>query len=103
MSQASYLLLAVLALPLMGALLVMFVPAGEKGLARGIGLGVSILTFLVSLALLGPFDGRIATTQLVFDKEKLLSVFDTTVKAGTDPVRTQRGRLSVASEPPPAK
>ncbi|HUS67095.1 MAG TPA: NADH-quinone oxidoreductase subunit M [Kofleriaceae bacterium] len=69
MSQASYLLLAVLALPLMGAVLVMFVPAGEKGLARGIGLGVSLLTFLVSLALLGPFDGRIATTQLVFDKE----------------------------------
>src|SRR5215471_6718593 len=41
--------------------------------------------------------------QMVFDKEKLLSVFDTTTKAGTDPVRTQAGKLSVASEPPPAK
>jgi NADH-quinone oxidoreductase subunit I len=39
--------------------------------------------------------------QMVFDKEKLLSVFDTTTKAGTDPVRTQAGRLSVASEAPP--
>ena len=39
--------------------------------------------------------------QMVFDKEKLLSVFDMTTKAGTDPVRTQAGRLSVASEAPP--
>ena len=40
--------------------------------------------------------------QLVFDKEKLLSVFDTTTKAGTDPVRTQAGRLGPASEAPPS-
>src|SRR5690242_8864013 len=39
--------------------------------------------------------------QMIFDKEKLLSVFDTTTKAGTDPVRTQAGALSVASEAPP--
>ena len=39
--------------------------------------------------------------QMVFDKEKLLSVFDITTKAGTDPVRTQSGHLSVASEAPP--
>jgi NADH-quinone oxidoreductase subunit I len=38
--------------------------------------------------------------QLVFDKEKLLSVFDTTTKAGTDPVRTRSGPLGPASEPP---
>ncbi len=36
--------------------------------------------------------------EMMFDKEKLLSVFDETVKAGTDPVRTHRGKLSVASE-----
>ena len=60
MSQASYLLLATLILPLIGAILVLFVPQGERDLARGIGLGVSILTFLVSLAILGPFDGRIS-------------------------------------------
>ena len=39
--------------------------------------------------------------QMVFDKEKLLSVFDTTTKAGTDPVRTQAGNLGPASEAPP--
>ena len=36
---------------------------------------------------------------MMFDKEKLLSVFDQTVKLGTDPVRTRGGRLSVAAEP----
>ena len=39
--------------------------------------------------------------QMMFDKEKLLSVFDQTTAAGTDPVRTQPGRLSVAAEGPP--
>jgi NADH-quinone oxidoreductase subunit I len=37
--------------------------------------------------------------EMMFDKEKLLSVFDQTVQAGTDPIRTRRGRLSIASEP----
>lgn len=37
--------------------------------------------------------------EMMFDKEKLLSVFDQTVKMGTDPVRTRSGRLGVASEP----
>jgi NADH-quinone oxidoreductase subunit I len=36
--------------------------------------------------------------EMMFDKEKLLSVFDRTVAAGTDPVRTHRGRLGPASE-----
>lgn len=36
--------------------------------------------------------------EMLFDKEKLLSVFDYTTKAGTDPIRTHRGRLGVASE-----
>jgi NADH-quinone oxidoreductase subunit I len=39
--------------------------------------------------------------EMMFDKEKLLSVFDRTVAAGTDPVRTRGGRLGVASELPP--
>jgi NADH-quinone oxidoreductase subunit I len=38
--------------------------------------------------------------QMMFDKEKLLSVFDTTVAAGTDPIRTRSGKLSVAAELP---
>ena len=39
--------------------------------------------------------------QMVFDKEKLLSVFDMTTAAGTDPVRTGAGPLGPASEVPP--
>lgn len=39
--------------------------------------------------------------EMMYDKEKLLSVFDQTVKMGTDPVRTRAGRLGVASELPP--
>jgi len=38
--------------------------------------------------------------EMMFDKEKLLSVFDETVKGGKDPIRTRSGRLSIASEPP---
>lgn len=38
--------------------------------------------------------------EMMFDKEKLLSVFDQTVAAGTDPVRTSGGRLGPASELP---
>ena len=37
--------------------------------------------------------------EMMFDKEKLLSVFDKTVADGTDPVRTHRGPLSISSEP----
>jgi len=35
----------------------------------------------------------------MFDKEKLLSVFDQTVPLGKDPVRTKAGKLSGCSEP----
>src|SRR5262245_26904360 len=38
--------------------------------------------------------------EMMFDKEKLLSVFDQTVAAGTDPVRTKAGPLGPASEIP---
>jgi NADH-quinone oxidoreductase subunit I len=41
--------------------------------------------------------------EMMFDKEKLLSVFDETVRRGTDPVRTQAGRLGPASEAPPSQ
>ena len=36
--------------------------------------------------------------EMMLDKEKLLSVFDQTTKAGTDPVRTRAGPLGPASE-----
>ena len=39
--------------------------------------------------------------QMIFDKEKLLSVFDETVQSGRDPVRTNRGILGPASEVAP--
>jgi len=37
--------------------------------------------------------------EMIFDKEKLLSVFDYTVKTGTDPVRTCAGHCGPAAEP----
>jgi NADH-quinone oxidoreductase subunit I len=36
--------------------------------------------------------------EMIFDKEKLLSVFDQTAKAGADPIRTSAGRLGPASD-----
>ncbi|GIW79699.1 MAG: NADH-quinone oxidoreductase subunit I [Gemmatales bacterium] len=38
--------------------------------------------------------------EMMFDKEKLLSVFDYTLKTGKDPVRTKAGRLGPASDLP---
>ncbi len=37
--------------------------------------------------------------EMMFDKEKLLSVFDQTAHAGKDPIRTQSGPLSISSQP----
>jgi NADH-quinone oxidoreductase subunit I len=39
--------------------------------------------------------------EMMYDKEKLLSVYDETVKAGTDPIRSRGGKIGVASEQPP--
>lgn len=36
--------------------------------------------------------------QMIFDKDKLLSVYDATVHSGKDPIRTHRGQLGPASE-----
>lgn len=41
----------------------------------------------------------LSRAEMVFDKEKLLSVYDETVAQGKDPVRTKRGVLGPASEP----
>ena len=65
MSQAAFLLPAILFLPLIGALLVMCIPREEKSLARGVGFGVALTTFLVSLAILGAFDRTSGAMQLV--------------------------------------
>jgi NADH-quinone oxidoreductase subunit I len=37
--------------------------------------------------------------QMTFDKDKLLSVYDETMKSGKDPMRTRRGELGPASLP----
>jgi NADH-quinone oxidoreductase subunit M len=63
-----WLLFIVLMLPLLGALAVMLVPREETGIARGLGLGFSLVTFGLSLAILGSFDSHQAGFQLVFDK-----------------------------------
>jgi NADH-quinone oxidoreductase subunit I len=36
--------------------------------------------------------------EMLFDKEKLLSVFDQTKDCGLDPVRTHKGKLGPASD-----
>jgi NADH-quinone oxidoreductase subunit I len=51
----------------------------------------------IELTTLGDLTG-LSREEMIFDKEKLLSVFDQTVKMGTDPVRTHSGRLGPASE-----
>jgi NADH-quinone oxidoreductase subunit I len=41
----------------------------------------------------------LAREEMMFDKEKLLSVYDQTITMGKDPIRTKGGDLSCASEP----
>ncbi len=71
MNGASALLPALLVLPLIGAVLVMLLPKDEAGLARGVALGMSIVTFAVSLVILVPYNisPDHGSMQLVFDKE----------------------------------
>ncbi|HET6613326.1 MAG TPA: NADH-quinone oxidoreductase subunit M [Kofleriaceae bacterium] len=67
MTAASFLLPAILGLPVLGAVLVMLLPKDEASIARGIGLGVSILTFAVSLVVLALFDSSADGFQMVLD------------------------------------
>jgi NADH-quinone oxidoreductase subunit M len=55
-------------LPLFGAALVMLVPREEESIHRGLGLFTSIVTFLVSLLILGDFDSAQAGFQLEVNK-----------------------------------
>ena len=82
-AAAAALIPAVLAVPVLGAILVMLIPRGEDGLARGVGLGFSILGFILSLAILGPFKPEIASMQLVFDKE-WIPILGSRFKVGVD-------------------
>jgi NADH-quinone oxidoreductase subunit M len=67
MQDASFLLPVLLALPVVGAILVMLVPRDEHGLHRGLGLATTIVTFAVSLGVLAVFQGGENDFQLVFD------------------------------------
>jgi NADH-quinone oxidoreductase subunit M len=68
----SFILPLILALPIIGAILVMCTPKGETSLHRGIGLTFTTITFLVSLLVLRYYDIKtdgLPTMQLVFDTE----------------------------------
>ncbi len=69
MTDTSFVLPLLLALPVLGAILVMLVPREEHGLHRGIGLVTALATFGVALFALALFDGEEAGFQLVFDLE----------------------------------
>ena len=55
-------------LPIAGAALVMLVPREEEAIHRGLGFGTALVTFLVSLFILGDFDAAQAGFQLQVDK-----------------------------------
>ena len=55
-------------LPLAGAALVMLVPREEEAIHRGLGFGTALVTFLVSLFILGDFEAAQAGFQLQIDK-----------------------------------
>jgi NADH-quinone oxidoreductase subunit M len=65
----SFILPLIIGLPILGAILVMCTPKTESTLHRGIGLGVTTLTLLVSLFVLRYFNPKDAGFQLVFDVE----------------------------------
>ena len=69
MSPGAFLLPLLIGLPILGAILVMCTPKTESTLHRGIGLTVTTVTFLVSLAILRFFDTTQSGYQLVFDVE----------------------------------
>ncbi len=63
----AYVLPLLLAIPLIGAVLVMLIPAEESGMQRGFGFAISLITFGVSLLIIGYFQAREPGFQLVFD------------------------------------
>ena len=65
----SFVLPLILGLPILGAIFVMCTPKTETELHRGIGMAVTVITFLVSLLMLGYVNPKEAGFQLVFDAE----------------------------------
>ncbi len=81
--MSDLLITAILILPLAGALLIMLVPREEENVARGIGIGTSLVTFLVSLLLWTGFDTSQGGFQFVTDKVWIES-FGIHYKVGID-------------------
>jgi len=65
----SFVLPLILGLPVLGAILVMCTPKTETTTHRGIGMAVTLITFVVSLLTLSYFNPKEAGFQLVFDVE----------------------------------
>jgi NADH-quinone oxidoreductase subunit M len=65
----AFLLPLLIALPILGAILVMCTPKAESSLHRGIGLAVTTATFLASLGIIRFFDSHAEGYQMVFDVE----------------------------------
>jgi NADH-quinone oxidoreductase subunit I len=57
---------------------------------------------LTSLYHLSALDSQDKRSQFLYDREKLLEVYDITVTQGKDPVRTKAGKLGPASDNPAA-
>ena len=65
----AFVLPLILAIPLLGAIFVMCTPKTETTLHRGLGLAVTLITFVVSLFTLSFFNPKADGYQLVFDAE----------------------------------
>ena len=73
-NPGAYLLLAILLLPVIGAICVMLTPKAEHSIQRGLGLAFSLVSFALSMALLAPFDTANGSLQLILDKEWIESL-----------------------------
>ena len=79
----NFLIPLILAVPLLGAIFVMCTPKTEAPLHRGIGLVFSLITFAISLMMLGSFDPKGGEFQLKLDVE-WIPVLGAHFKTGVD-------------------
>ena len=82
-NAGGFVLALMLGLPLAGAIFVMCTPKTEGPLQRGLGLGFSLLTFFVSLAMFRYFNPQQEGFQLVFDAD-WIPVLGAHFKLGVD-------------------
>ncbi|HEX3764115.1 MAG TPA: NADH-quinone oxidoreductase subunit M [Kofleriaceae bacterium] len=79
----NFLIPLILAVPLLGAIFVMCTPKTEAPLHRGIGLVFTVITFAISLMMLGSFDPKFDGLQLKLDFE-WIPVLGAHFKTGVD-------------------